>query len=62
MSMTRFGWWVLFAFGLAICSAAFLICGSINIGLLALAWPFGKAQAASLRTIRLFNNKASGAR
>lgn len=60
-NVNRVGWWVLFALGLLICSAAFLICGSANIALLGAAWPFGKIQAASLKTIRLFNSKA-GAR
>jgi hypothetical protein len=59
--VSRLGWLILFALGLTICSAAFLIFGSANITLLAAAWPFGKVQAASLKTIRLFNSKA-GAR
>jgi hypothetical protein len=53
--IARLGWLVLFALGILICSAAFLICGSANIALLSAAWPFGKVQAASLKTIRDFN-------
>jgi hypothetical protein len=58
--MKRLAWWILFALGLLICSAAYLVCGSANILLLAAAWPFGKVQAASLKTIRDFNSKAKG--
>ena len=60
--VSRLVWLLLFVVGLLICSAAFLIFGSANITLLAIAWPFGRVQAASLKTIRLFNSKAkSGA-
>jgi hypothetical protein len=52
---SRLGWVILFTLGILICSAAFLICGSANIALLGAAWPFGKIQAASLKTIRDFN-------
>jgi hypothetical protein len=55
MNRFRLGWLILFALGLLICAAAFLICGSANIVLLGAAWPFGKIQAASLKTIRDFN-------
>jgi hypothetical protein len=57
--VSRLGWLILFALGILICSAAFLICGSANIALLSVAWPFGKISAASLKTIRNFNRAAN---